>query len=330
MTEEPLVKVMGLEKRFPVTSGAFGRSKGFIHAVDDVSFDILSGESLGLVGESGCGKTTTGRLLAGLIEPSGGQILVNDEQLGQVDIAKLHGKELKAFRRRVQVIFQDPYESLNPRRTVYDTIVEPLQVQGIGNLRERESRVTKLLELVGLTPASSFLFRYPHELSGGQRQRVAIARALIIDPTFVVADEPTSMLDVSIRVGVMKLMVALAKRLKVSYLYITHDLAVARYMCQEIAVMYLGKIVERAETEELIHKPCHPYTKALFSAVPLPNPRSKRKAIEIRGGVTEPINPLPRCRFYERCLRADNACGDGAHPPLEDKGGGHFVACYKV
>ena len=325
-----LVKVEGLRKLFPVTAGMFQQARGSIHAVDDVSFEIHPGRTLGLVGESGCGKTTTGKLLVRLLDPTGGHIYVNDSQLGVVDLAELKGGQLKTFRRRVQMIFQDPYESLNPRRTVYDTVVEPLAVQGVGSLLEREERVANLLEVVGLTPASSFMFRFPHELSGGQRQRVAIARALIIEPIFIAADEPTSMLDVSIRTGVMQLMLELADRFGVSYLYITHDLAVARYMCQEIAVMYLGKVVEQTETEELLAHPLHPYTRALISAVPVPDPRFKREVIEIKGGVAAPIDPPPRCRFYDRCPVADDSCWDNDHPPLEDKGGGHLVACYKV
>lgn len=325
-----LVSVENLQKRFPVSNSVFGRSKDFIHAVDEINFEIQPGQSLGLVGESGCGKTTTGKLLTRLLHPTGGHIYMKDEALGRVDLANIKGKQLKTFRRRVQIIFQDPYESLNPRRTIFDTVVEPLRVQGIGNLSERETRVIKMLELVGMTPASSFMFRFPHELSGGQRQRVAIARALVIDPVFVVADEPASMLDASIRIGVMQLMTELASNLNVSYLYITHDLAVARYMCQEIAVMYLGKIIEYVETEEILRNPLHPYSQALFSAVPIPNPRHIRKAIEIKGGVAAPINPPPRCRFYDRCPIGDDFCRDNHHPPLEDKNGGHLVACYKI
>jgi peptide/nickel transport system ATP-binding protein len=325
-----LMNVVGLRKHFPIADGVFGKPKSYIHAVDDIEFTIPAGKSLGLVGESGCGKTTTGKLLALLIEPTEGHIYFNDKELGRVDLANIMGRELKTFRRRVQVIFQDPYESLNPRRTVFDTVGEPLQVQGVAKLVDREGRVGEMLEWVGLTPASSFMFRFPHELSGGQRQRVAIARALVIEPAFVVADEPTSMLDVSIRVGVMELMTDLAERLNVSYLYITHDLAVARYMCQEIAVMYLGKIVELAETEEIIRQPLHPYTKALFSAVPIPNPRFERRSIEVKGGVVAPIDPPQRCRFYDRCLLADAYCRDQAHPPMRDKGHGHRVSCYKV
>jgi peptide/nickel transport system ATP-binding protein len=325
-----LINVVGLEKRFSVARSVFASSKSAIHAVDKISFKVTRGKSFGLVGESGCGKTTTGKLVARLLAPTGGHIYVDDKVSGQIDLATLRGRGLKDFRKKVQIIFQDPYESLNPRRTIFDTVVEPLKVQGVGNLSEREARAIEILEQVGITPAESFLFRFPHELSGGQRQRVAIARALVIDPIFVVADEPTSMLDVSIRIGVMQLMERMASQREVSYLYITHDLAVARYMCHEIAVMYLGKIVERAETEEIIRNPIHPYTKALFSAVPIPNPRLSRNVIEIKGGITAPIDPEPRCRFYDRCFLADDFCFQNDHPSLEDKGAGHFVACYKV
>jgi peptide/nickel transport system ATP-binding protein len=228
------------------------------------------------------------------------------------------------------MIFQDPYESLNPRRTIFDTIAEPLVVQGIGDISEREQLVAHYLELVGLIPPDTFMWRFPHELSGGQRQRVAIARTLVVVPTFVVADEPTSMLDVSIRTGIMHLMQALADQMGVTYLYITHDLAVARYMSNHLAVMYLGKIVEMADTEEILAKPLHPYTKALLSAVPVPDPTLKREIPDIKGSIAKPINPIPRCRFYERCPIADKFCEDNDHPSLEDKGGGHVVACYHV
>ena len=326
----PLVRAEGLTKLFPVSRNIFRRPVSFVHAVDDVSFALGRGDSLGLVGESGCGKTTTGKLLVKLLEPTGGHIYFWDGAGDFSDLAGLRGSDVKSFRRKAQMIFQDPFESMNPRRTIFDTVAEPLAVQRIGRPQERLDRVTELLGLVGLTPPSTFLFRYPHELSGGQRQRVAIARALVIDPEFVVADEPTSMLDVSIRIGIMNLMSELAERLGVSYLYITHDLAVARYMCTRIAVMYLGKIVEMAETEELLKHPRHPYTKALLSAAPVPDPTYERRPPEIKGGVTRPIDPPDRCRFYDRCPIATDFCRDNPHPPLEGEGGGHYVACYRA
>jgi peptide/nickel transport system ATP-binding protein len=330
VAEKPIVKVEGLKKLFPVSSGLFSRATSFVHAVDDLNFEIKSGKSLGLVGESGCGKTTTGKLLVRLHEPTEGSIKVRNDDGSLEDIAHHKGPALREFRRRVQMIFQDPYESLNPRRTIFDTVAEPLTVQGIGTLPERQERVADLLAMCGLTPPQQFMYRFPHELSGGQRQRVAIARALIIDPQFVVADEPTSMLDVSIRIGVMQLMSELSDRFGVSYLYITHDLAVARYMTDEIGVMYLGKIVEKATTEELLQNPLHPYTQALLAATPVPDPRLSRDFINIKGGVSKPVDPPPRCRFYSRCPIADDYCRDNPHPPLEDKGNGHLVACYKV
>jgi peptide/nickel transport system ATP-binding protein len=334
-----LVRVEGLVKLFPVSRGLFRGPTSFIRAVDEVSFDLTDGESLGLVGESGCGKTTIGKLLVKLLDPTGGRILfrqtpttpVAENSLeGFIDTSAIKGRELKTFRRQSQMIFQDPYESMNPRRTVYDTVAEPLKVQRQGNAPERLDRVNRLLELVGLTPPDTFLFRYPHELSGGQRQRVAIARALVINPSFVIADEPTSMLDVSIRTGIMNLMQNLSQRLEITYLYVTHDLAVARYMCHRIAVMYLGKIVEVAETEELLQRPLHPYTQALLSAVPVPDPGFRRDAVNIQGDLTAPVDPPPRCRFYDRCPLAVDLCRANPHPPLEEKAAGHMVACYRV
>ena len=338
-TTTPLVQVEGLTKLFPVASSLFRGPKGYIHAVEDVSFDLFEGQSLGLVGESGCGKTTIGKLLVKLQEPTSGRILFRESNRDSsdtnnvaefADLSQTKGRQLKEFRRRTQMVFQDPYESMNPRRTIFDTIAEPLMVQGMGSSLDRLDRVTKLLELVGLTPPQTMLFRYPHELSGGQRQRVAIARALIIEPSFVVADEPTSMLDVSISTGIMMLMLDLAQRLGVTYLYITHDLAVARHMCQRIAVMYLGKIVEVAETEELLANPLHPYTRALLSAVPVPEPGFQREPVNIIGDLSIPVDPEPRCRFHDRCPIAGDECRINPHPPLEDRGGEHFVACYRV
>ena len=329
MVAEPLVNVVGLRKLYPLTTGLFKESRSFIHAVDGIDFSIPRGESLGLVGESGSGKTTTGKLLVRLVDPTDGQIRM--ELNGwEMDIAKLRGGEFKTFRRHVQMIFQDPYESLNPRRTIFDTIAEPLSVQGIGDLVEREQMVAHYLEMVGLAPPETFMFRFPHELSGGQRQRVAIARALIVVPDFVVADEPTSMLDVSIRTGIMHLMQNLANQLGVTYLYITHDLAVARYMSNRLAVMYLGKIVEIGATEEVLAHPQHPYTRALLSAVPVPDPTLQRELPDIKGSIAKPIDPVPRCRFYDRCPIAAKICEDNDHPPLEEKAPNHMAACYRV
>ena len=331
----PLLAANGLDKRFPIAAGLFRKPTGFIHAVDDISFQISSGESLGLVGESGCGKTTVGKLLVKLLEPTDGSITyrfpapaMGGPLAEAVEASNIKGRQLRMFRRQVQMIFQDPYESMNPRRTVYDTIAEPLVVQGIGDVQNRLDRVSEILNLVGLTPPGAFLFRRPHELSGGQRQRVAIARALVIGPSFVVADEPTSMLDVSSRTGIMLLMQELAQRLGIAYLYITHDLAVARYMCHRIAVMYLGKIVEMAETEELLRNPLHPYTRALLSAVPSPDPRRRREPPDILGDLSLPVNPPQRCRFYDRCPLATELCRREPHPPVEEKAPGHWVSCY--
>ncbi len=337
----PLLEVEGLTKRFAVSRNLFLKPTDFIHAVDDVSFQIGRGESLGLVGESGCGKSTVGKLLVKLHEPEGGRIRFHfpgdagnaggpQQQREAVDIAGLRGKDLREFRRHVQMIFQDPYESMNPRRTIYDIVSEPLSVQRIGSVMDRVDRVSEILTMVGLSPPANFLFRHPHELSGGQRQRVAIARALVIRPRFVVADEPTSMLDVSSRTGIMLLMQGLAEELGISYLYVTHDLAVARYMCDRIAVMYLGKVVELADTEELLRNPQHPYTRALLSAVPVPDPRHVRPRPEIRGDLTLPVNPPARCRFYDRCPVATESCRTEPHPALEEKDSRHFVACYEA
>jgi peptide/nickel transport system ATP-binding protein len=329
---EVRVKVQDLHKLFPISRGLFRAPTDFVHAVDGVDFEIQAGRSLGLVGESGCGKTTTGRMLVKLDDATEGTILIRDSESGEMlDVTEIRSKtEQRDFRRNVQMIFQDPYESMNPRRTIFDTVSEPLAVQNIGTTEEREARVVDLLRLVGLTPPEPFLFRYPHELSGGQRQRVAIARALVMEPTFVVADEPTSMLDVSIRISIMRLMLELAEKLGVTYLYITHDLAVARYMCDRIAVMYLGKIVEIAPTEELLTNPMHPYTRALLSAVPVPDPTYQRPVVEIEGGVARAINPAPECRFIARCPFATDTCRTEPHPGLDDRGNEHYVACHMV
>lgn len=277
-----LIEVKNLEKYFETSGGLFSRKKSTIKAVDGISFEIPFGESLGLVGQSGCGKTTTARALCLLDEKTSGEVnFYNSDTKNMESIDNLNEEELKSFRRNIQMIFQDPYESLNPRWSIKDIILEPLNIHNIGSLSEREDAVVEILKTVGLTPPENYLPRYPHELSGGQRQRVSIARTLIMKPKFVVCDEPTSMLDVSIRISIMDLMLNLAKDLEVSYLYITHDLAVARYMCNRIAVMFNGKIVEIAETEELLKNPIHPYTKRLISSIPVPDPTYERVVYDI-------------------------------------------------
>jgi peptide/nickel transport system ATP-binding protein len=277
-----LIEVKNLEKYFEVAGGLFSRNKTIVKAVDGISFNIPFGSSLGLVGQSGCGKTTTARALSLLDPKTGGEVnFYNKESESMQSIDELEGEELKKFRRNIQMIFQDPYESLNPRWNIKDIILEPLNIHNIGDLKDREDAVYEILKTVGLTPPENYMPRYPHELSGGQRQRVSIARTLIMKPKFVVCDEPTSMLDVSIRISIMDLMLNLAKDLEVSYLYITHDLAVARYMCDQIAVMFNGKIVEIAKTEELLNNPIHPYTKRLISSIPIPDPSYNREQYEV-------------------------------------------------
>lgn len=321
---EPLLEVNGLEKYFSVKSGFFRRERKYLQAVDGISFKIKRGQMFGLVGESGCGKTTTGRLLVKSIAPTAGEIVFNGKSIIELD-----DDEVRDFRQSVQMIFQDPYQSLNPRMTIFDIIVEPLKIHKIGAFNQREELVAGIMEKVGLSPAASFIFRYPHELSGGQRQRVAIARAMVIKPDFIVADEPTSMLDVSIRTQVIELMKKLQEESRVSYLYITHDLAVARYLCAEIAVMYLGKIVESGEIEKVTQNPAHPYTQALISAVPIPDPSYQRESIAIISGVSKPIDLHPRCRFYDRCYERDQHCQSQAMPDLHEIEEQHFVACYQ-
>ena len=277
-----ILEVRNLVKYFEVSKSVFSRNKKIVKAVDGISFDIKAGETLGLVGQSGCGKTTTARSLC-LLDPktSGTVNFYNPETTKMESIDEIDDDGIRVFRRNMQMIFQDPYESLNPRWTIKDIIKEPLDIHNIGSLAEREEAIIEILRTVGLTPPENYLKRYPHEISGGQRQRVSIARTLVMKPKFVICDEPTSMLDVSIRISIMDLMLNLAKELDVSYLYITHDLAVARYMCNRIAVMFNGKIVEMAETEELLQNPIHPYTKRLISSIPIPDPSYKRERYEI-------------------------------------------------
>ena len=308
-----LIEVRNLVKHFEVSKSVFSRNKKIVKAVDGISFDIKAGETLGLVGQSGCGKTTTARSLCLLDPKTAGSVnFYNPDTKNMESIDNIDEDGMRIFRRNMQMIFQDPYESLNPRWTIKDIIKEPLDIHNIGSLNEREEAVMEILRTVGLTPPENYLNRYPHEISGGQRQRVSIARTLVMKPKFVICDEPTSMLDVSIRISIMDLMLNLAKELDVSYLYITHDLAVARYMCNRIAVMFNGKIVEIAETEELLQNPIHPYTKRLISSIPIPDPKYVRERYEIN--------------FDE----LDKIVKDNPNEQMVDVGNNHFVATHET
>ncbi len=315
----PLLEVKDLVKYYPIGGGLFGRSREYVHAVDGVSFHVDPGETFGLVGESGCGKTTTGRCVLRLIEPTRGSI-----QFDGQDVLELNGKELKALRADMQVVFQDPFGSLDPRLPIGDIVGEGLVVQGVRSRSERERRIRETLELVGI-PAS-YRARYPHEFSGGQRQRIGLARALVLLPKLVVADEPVSALDVSIQSQVLNLMNALQRELKVAYLFIAHNLAVVKYVSDRIGVMYLGRIVEVARSEDIYTDPRHPYTRALLSAIPQPDPERKRQRIVLTGDVPSPVNPPSGCRFHTRCPIARPSCAF-EDPPLREVARGHVVAC---
>ena len=323
---KPLLEVKGLRMHFPVTEGVVRRRLvGEVKAVDGIDFNIRRGETMGLVGESGCGKTTTGRCILRLETPTGGQILYDG-----VDLATLSRKDLVAIRRRIQVVFQDPYSSLNPRMKVGDIISEPMKVHGVEpNAEKRATRVRELLSVCGLSP--KFADRYPHEMSGGQRQRVGIARALALKPEFIVCDEAVSALDVSIQAQVINLLEDLRERFGLTYLFIAHDLSVVRHLCQRVAVMYLGRIVELAESDELFDHPLHPYTKALLAAVPVPDP-SVEEGREFRpppGEVPSPINPPSGCVFHPRCPVAVEHCKQ-SRPEVREVRPGHWVACHEV
>ncbi len=322
-TETPLIEARDLVKHFPITRGIiFQHRVGAVKAVDGVSFAVRRGETLGIVGETGCGKSTTARLLVRLLDPTSGQVLVEGE-----DVAHRNGPELKGLHREVQMIFQDPYSSLNPRKTVGSIIAEPFAIHGLyAASGERKQHVQELMDRVGLNP--EHYNRYPHEFSGGQRQRIGVARAIALEPKLLVADEPVSALDVSIQAQVLNLLRTLQRELGITLIFIAHDLSVVRHMCDRVAVMYLGKIVELAPADPLYGYPRHPYTGALLSSVPVPDPGAgKRERQLLSGDVPSPANPPPACRFHTRCPKAQAVCSQ-EEPPLEDKGRETLAACH--
>ncbi len=323
--DRPLLEVRGLKKYFPISQGIlFQRKVADVKAVDGLDFNILRGETLGLVGESGCGKSTTGRTILQLYRPTAGEVFFDGK-----DLTQLKGEELRKMRRNMQMIFQDPYASLNPRMTVGDIIGEPLEVHNIAKGKEKKERVQELLQIVGLNPY--FVNRYPHEFSGGQRQRIGVARALAVQPDFIVCDEPISALDVSIQAQIINLLEELQSKFNLTYLFIAHDLSVVRHISDRVAVMYLGKIVELTDRDSLYKNPLHPYTKALLSAVPIPDPsvEEKRERIILVGDVPSPVNPPQGCRFHTRCPLAIDIC-KRVDPEFRDIGNSHSVACHVV
>ena len=322
-----LLQVKNLKKYFPIRHGFFRRTIGNVRAVDDVSFFINAGETLGLVGESGCGKTTASRCILRAFPPSSGEMLFHTQEGATVDLAKLSRAQLRPLRPQMQMIFQDPYGSLNPRMTLFDIVGEPLLVNGLTNRKARVERVAELLGLVGLRP--EYMQRYPHAFSGGQRQRIGIARALSVNPRLVVADEPVSALDVSVQAQILNLMLDLQKRLNLTYLFVAHNLSVVRHICDRVAVMYVGKIVEMADTRELYAAPKHPYTAALMSAVPVADPRIKTGSVELKGEVPSPANPPSGCYFHPRCEFVKDECRARA-PEFREITPNHFVACHRA
>ena len=315
-----LLRVENLVKHFPLKKGFWGRKKSVVHAVDDVSFSIGENETLGLVGESGCGKSTTGFSVLRLIEPTSGEVWFQNENL-----LALNPDQLRERRRHMQIVFQDPFGSLNPRQTVERIIEEPILNYENISAAERQDRVSGALETVGLSP--DHMNRFPHEFSGGQRQRVCVARALVLRPKLIIGDEPVSALDVSVRAQVLNLMVRLQRQLNLSYLFISHDLAVIRYVSHRVGVMYLGQIVEMADVKTLYGNPLHPYSWALLSAVPVPDPRRSRKRIVLAGDVPSPVNPPSGCRFHPRCSEVMSICRED-QPPMREVDGGHGVRCH--
>ncbi|MFO1397998.1 MAG: oligopeptide/dipeptide ABC transporter ATP-binding protein [Burkholderiales bacterium] len=322
----PLLDVRGLKKHFPIRRGLLQKTVGHVAAVDDVTFFVQRGETLSLVGESGCGKTTTARCILRAITPTAGTVLFTNEDR-TIDVTALPKQALRSLRRQMQMIFQDPFSSLNPRMTLLDIVGEPLLVHGVGTPSERTDRVVELLRLVGLRP--EYMRRYPHAFSGGQRQRIGIARALALNPSLVVADEPVSALDVSVQAQILNLLLELQERLGLAYLFVAHDLSVVKHISARVAVMYVGRIVETAPTERLFAAPRHPYTEALLSAVPKPDPRLRSERIVLQGDVADPANTPPGCHFHPRCRYAQDVCREKT-PLQEEIAPGHFVRCHRA
>ena len=326
-SSKPLLEVKSLKKFFPIQTGILRRIKGHVRAVDDVTFHIDKGETLALVGESGCGKTTTARCILRAFRPTGGEILFRPDGATEVDLGSIPDGKLRPLRRHVQMVFQDPFSSLNPRMTLLDIVGEPLLVNGVNSRQERVDRVAELLRLVGLRP--EFMQRFPHAFSGGQRQRIGIARALALSPSLVVADEPISALDVSVQAQILNLLLELQEELGLTYLFVAHDLSVVKHVSDRVAVMYVGKIAEVSETQKLFRFPKHPYTEALLSSVPIPDPRLRSKRIILEGDVADPAHPPSGCYFHPRCRYAVDICRT-TPPKLEEIEPGHLVSCHRA